>query len=86
MVAIGEVVVQRADGDAGQRGDLAHVRCVQTLVGEHLFGGRQDRLHRRLPDALSERGLSLYCWFHKMNRRSVPERYLQAGAESTQNT
>ena len=53
-LAIREVVVERADGDARQRGDLAHVRGVQALVGEHLLGGAEDRLRRGLADALSQ--------------------------------
>ena len=55
-LAIGEVVVERADRYAGARGDLAHVRGVKAGVGEHLLCRGQDGLDRRLAEALAQAG------------------------------
>ena len=45
LLAVGEVVVERADGDAGGGRDVLHARA-QPLPGEHVFGGLEDALAR----------------------------------------
>ena len=54
---VGEVLVERADADTGDRGDTIGAGAIVPLPGENASGGVQQRLDHR-PGALLGRGFS----------------------------